>query len=88
MPLIHLPTLSCRYRRGKQESNDVDIVISHPSLRSEKDQVKGLCAKLVQRLYERGTLLHSTLGAPFLVDEHICAGLVTHVMREHASLAH
>lgn len=49
-----------RYRRGKPESNDVDIVISHPGLRSGADEVKGLCAKLVRQLYDRGMMLLSS----------------------------
>ncbi|KAG5647080.1 hypothetical protein DXG03_001450 [Asterophora parasitica] len=48
------------YRRGKPLSNDVDIVISHPDLRSGAEQVKGLCKKLVQRLYKRGLVTHVT----------------------------
>ena len=46
---------SLRYRRGKLESNDVDIVISHSNLKSGGDQIKGLCKELVKRLYEKGT---------------------------------
>lgn len=42
------------YRRGKDESNDVDIVISHKDLKSGGDQVKGLCAQLVKRLHDKG----------------------------------
>ena len=38
------------YRRGKPESNDVDIVITHP----DPSKVKGLCKKFVKRLSERG----------------------------------
>lgn len=44
-----------RYRRGKQESNDVDIVISHPDIKSGGDQVKGLCSLLTGRLCDKGT---------------------------------
>ncbi|KAJ3857617.1 hypothetical protein EV368DRAFT_70832 [Lentinula lateritia] len=39
-------TMTGGYRRGKDESNDVDIVISHNDLKSGGDQVKGLCAQL------------------------------------------
>ncbi len=38
------------YRRGKPESNDVDIVFTHP----DTQKVKGLCKRLVNRVYERG----------------------------------
>jgi len=40
------------YRRGKPESNDVDIVFTHP----DAGVVKGLCKRFVRRLYERGEL--------------------------------
>ncbi|KAG8221279.1 hypothetical protein J3R82DRAFT_1445 [Butyriboletus roseoflavus] len=42
------------YRRGKLESNDVDIVISHTDWDRGADKVQGLCKKLVQRLHDRG----------------------------------
>ncbi|THG94502.1 hypothetical protein EW026_g6985 [Hermanssonia centrifuga] len=42
------------YRRGKPESNDVDIVFTHP----DTQKVKGLCKRLVNRLYERGMVTH------------------------------
>ncbi|KAF9464977.1 hypothetical protein BDZ94DRAFT_1215253 [Collybia nuda] len=44
------------YRRGKPESNDLDIVISHPNLRS--GEVKGLCASLVEQLHNHGLVTH------------------------------
>jgi DNA polymerase/3'-5' exonuclease PolX len=43
-----------RYRRGKAHSNDVDIVITHGDAKSGAEKIKGLCKKLVKRLYERG----------------------------------
>lgn len=46
---LHTPNFFGRYRRGKSESNDVDIVITH----TDADKVKGLCTKLVKRLFER-----------------------------------
>ncbi|KAI9568766.1 hypothetical protein HD554DRAFT_2021404 [Boletus coccyginus] len=46
------------YRRGKLESNDVDIVISHTDWDRGADKVRGLCKKLVQRLQERGLVTH------------------------------
>ncbi|OJT01642.1 DNA-directed DNA/RNA polymerase mu [Trametes pubescens] len=42
------------YRRGKPESNDVDIVFTHP----DAGKVKGLCKRLVRRLHERGMVTH------------------------------
>lgn len=48
--LIHVHN---RYRRGKAESNDVDIVFTHP----EPEKVKGLCKRFVKHLYDKGNLL-------------------------------
>ncbi|TCD66672.1 hypothetical protein EIP91_001090 [Steccherinum ochraceum] len=42
------------YRRGKPESNDVDIVFTHP----DASKVNGLCKRLVRRLYEQGMVTH------------------------------
>jgi hypothetical protein len=42
------------YRRGKPLSNDVDIVITHPDLKSGAGVVKGLCAQLVRALVDKG----------------------------------
>ncbi|KAI0821017.1 Nucleotidyltransferase [Irpex lacteus] len=42
------------YRRGKPESNDVDIVFTHP----DATIAKGLCKRFVKRLYERGMVTH------------------------------
>ncbi|KAH9915905.1 Nucleotidyltransferase [Fomitopsis serialis] len=42
------------YRRGKPESNDVDIVFTHP----DAGVMKGLCKRFVRRLYERGMVSH------------------------------
>ncbi|KAH0829157.1 hypothetical protein J3R83DRAFT_2666 [Lanmaoa asiatica] len=44
------------YRRGKLESNDTDIVISHTNWDHGADKVRGLCKKLVRRLHERGKI--------------------------------
>ncbi|KAG1794399.1 uncharacterized protein HD556DRAFT_1431996 [Suillus plorans] len=41
------------YRRGKPQSNDVDIVITHTDWNLGSQKVKGLCRKLVQRLHEQ-----------------------------------
>ena len=72
-------TREYRYRRGKQQSNDIDIVISHPDLKSGGDKVKGLCTRFVQRLYKRGK--HNNL-INTCVHVHGFKGLVTHVMRK------
>ncbi|EIW53979.1 Nucleotidyltransferase [Trametes versicolor FP-101664 SS1] len=42
------------YRRGKTESNDVDIVFTHP----DAGKVKGLCKRFVKHLHERGMVTH------------------------------
>ena len=42
------------YRRGKPESNDVDIVFTHP----DAAKIKGLCKRFVRRLHERGMVTH------------------------------
>ncbi|KAF8548993.1 Nucleotidyltransferase [Imleria badia] len=46
------------YRRGKLESNDVDIVISHTDWDHGADKVRGLRKRLVQRLHESGLVTH------------------------------
>ncbi|KAG1739124.1 uncharacterized protein EDB91DRAFT_1135971 [Suillus paluster] len=46
------------YRRGKPQSNDVDIVITHTDWKIGSQKVKGLCRKLVQRLHEQGFVTH------------------------------
>lgn len=46
------------YRRGKSQSNDVDIVITHSDWNLGSQKVKGLCKKLVQRLHEQGFVTH------------------------------
>lgn len=45
-------TIAGGFRRGKPESNDVDIIFTHP----DPDVVKGLCKRFVRRLYEQGEL--------------------------------
>ena len=47
-------TIAGGYRRGKSESNDVDIVFTHP----DASKVKGLCKKLVRRLYKQKMVSH------------------------------
>ncbi|KIJ15525.1 hypothetical protein PAXINDRAFT_77120 [Paxillus involutus ATCC 200175] len=46
------------YRRGKPQSNDVDIVITHTDWSLGSQKVNGLCKKLVRRLHERGLVKH------------------------------
>lgn len=42
------------YRRGKRESNDVDIVFTHP----DPAKTKGLCKRFVKHLHSRGMVTH------------------------------
>jgi hypothetical protein len=80
-------TWICRHRRGKAESNDVDIVITHPTLTSGSDQVKGLGEALVNQLYERGEYLPPIFCSLASDTTHVFfefffgTGLITHVMR-------
>ncbi|KAI5988094.1 hypothetical protein EDD15DRAFT_2172942 [Pisolithus albus] len=46
------------YRRGKPQSNDVDIVITHSDSNSGSEKVKGLSKKLVQALHEQNIVTH------------------------------
>ncbi|KAG2159155.1 uncharacterized protein EDB93DRAFT_1237870 [Suillus bovinus] len=46
------------YRRGKPQSNDVDIIITHTDWNLGSQKVKGLCKKLVQRLHEQDLVTH------------------------------
>ncbi|PPQ87454.1 hypothetical protein CVT25_008190 [Psilocybe cyanescens] len=41
------------YRRGKPQSNDVDIVFSYPDLEKGPDIIKGLCTRFTMHLYDR-----------------------------------
>lgn len=54
MTLVYVRARVQRYRRGKPESNDVDIVFTHP----DAAKVKGLCKRFVGRLHERGMVTH------------------------------
>ncbi|KAG7091129.1 hypothetical protein E1B28_010183 [Marasmius oreades] len=51
-------TITGGYRRGKLESNDVDIVISHSDLKIGRGYVVGLCSQLVRALYRKGLVTH------------------------------
>ncbi|XP_006461257.1 hypothetical protein AGABI2DRAFT_118163 [Agaricus bisporus var. bisporus H97] len=46
------------HRRGKLESNDMDIVITHSDMHQGTGSIKGMAAKLVERLYKRGLVTH------------------------------
>ena len=41
------------YRRGKPESNDVDIVFTHP----DGEKAKGLCKRAMAWLHQKGELV-------------------------------
>jgi DNA polymerase IV len=43
-------TICGGYRRGKPESNDVDVIISHP----DEDAMEGLCKRVVRRMTDEG----------------------------------
>ena len=70
--LLKFTSLLCRHRRGKPESNDVDIVFTHP----DPDKSKGLCKRLVKRLHEQGTP-NESISLPGINQSK---GMVTHVM--------
>ncbi|KAF9529665.1 DNA polymerase mu [Crepidotus variabilis] len=53
-----ISTIVGGYRRGKSGSNDVDIVITHPDLKSGADMVKGLCKRFTQKLHSKGLVTH------------------------------
>ncbi|GLB37723.1 putative DNA polymerase mu [Lyophyllum shimeji] len=55
-----ISTIVGGHRRGKPESNDVDIVIGHSDIQNGGELIKGLCKRLVHRLYERGLVTHVT----------------------------
>ncbi|KAG6850855.1 hypothetical protein H0H93_007473 [Arthromyces matolae] len=42
------------YRRGKHQSNDADIVITHPNLSGGGDKIKNLRKNSIERLYKLG----------------------------------
>ena len=44
------------YRRGKPESNDVDIVVTHPN--ADKKKIRELCQQLIDVLSEKGLVTH------------------------------
>jgi len=52
-----------RYRRGKEYSNDVDIVFSRPGIDPKQD--RGMCQALVTRLQDEGLVTHVMLLSSF-----------------------
>lgn len=50
---VRAETLMIRYRRGKQDSNDLDIVYTHPQLR--KELIHQVAEVLVERLRNQGS---------------------------------
>ena len=52
------PDLYCpsSYRRGKPESNDVDIVVTHPN--ADQKKIRELCQQLTDVLSEKGLVTH------------------------------
>ncbi|KAG5342625.1 hypothetical protein C0989_012130 [Termitomyces sp. Mn162] len=68
------------YRRGKPESNDVDIVITHADLRGGGEKITGLRKRFVERLYNRGMSRVSDRLASSV--DVLWTGLVSHVARE------
>ncbi|KAF9512922.1 hypothetical protein BS47DRAFT_1344864 [Hydnum rufescens UP504] len=56
-------TMCGGYRRGKEYSNDVDIVFSRPGIDPKQD--RGMCQALVTRLQEAGLVTHVMLLSSF-----------------------
>ncbi|KAF8342714.1 uncharacterized protein EI90DRAFT_2903568 [Cantharellus anzutake] len=56
-------TICGGYRRGKELSNDVDIVFSGPA--SNPDEDKSICKTLVGRLQDRGLVTHVMYASSF-----------------------
>lgn len=69
---IYHAKLSVSYRRGKPESNDVDIVFTHP----DPAKAKGLCKRFVHHLHGKGENI--SFVSEYSAD--MVAGMVTHVM--------
>ena len=44
------------YRRGKPESNDIDIVITHP--KADQKMIQELCRELTEVLSKKGFVTH------------------------------
>ncbi|KAG2015568.1 DNA polymerase mu [Coprinopsis cinerea AmutBmut pab1-1] len=46
------------YRRGKPQSNDVDIVFSHTDWENGAEIIKGLCTRLTAHMHRKGLITH------------------------------
>uniref|UniRef100_A0A8H8CNG3 DNA-directed DNA polymerase n=1 Tax=Psilocybe cubensis TaxID=181762 RepID=A0A8H8CNG3_PSICU len=46
------------FRRGKPQSNDVDIVFSYPDLEKGPSIIKGLCTRFTKHLYDHEMVTH------------------------------
>jgi len=51
-------TIVGSYRRGKEKSNDVDIVIGHTDFSSGTGKNKELCKRFLQHLHTKGLVTH------------------------------
>jgi len=60
-------TITGGYRRGKAESNDIDIVFTHP----QHGKGKGTLERLVSRLQRRGLLTHLLPTGSFRNPDHV-----------------
>lgn len=60
---------SRRYRRGKAESNDIDIVITHP--KADRKRIRELCQALTDVLSKKGLITH--LMCEFETNRYQCA---------------
>ena len=63
----------CSYRRGKPESNDVDIVITHPKANQKK--IRELCQELTNVLSVKGLVTHVMSESEHDLTSTCCATL-------------
>jgi len=61
------------YRRGKPESNDVDIVVTHPN--ADKKKIRELCQQLTGVLSEKGLVTHVMSKSEHHLTSMRCATL-------------
>ena len=61
------------YRRGKSESNDVDIVVTHPN--ADKKRIRELCQQLTEVLSEKGLVTHVMSESEHHLTSMHCATL-------------
>ena len=69
--LTLLPIYS--YRRGKPESNDVDIVVTHP--KADPKSIRELCQQLTDVLSEKGLVTHVMSESEHNLTSMRCATL-------------